>query len=116
LAVICEGQDFLADADTVICGCGRNTEHVLSGGEKTYRIDVAIAMSFMMLQAVGLGLGTCWVGAYNRNRLKKLLRIPDEVRVVSLLAIGYPHYIPGASERKPTRDLFAIENYMQPFE
>lgn len=116
LAKICDDQQFVAEADTLFVCCATRTEHIMSGGEKAYRLDVAIAMSFIMLQAVELGLGSCWIGAYNQDRLKRLLRIPDKVRVVSLLAVGYPHYVPGATGRKQLPELIASENFTQSFE
>jgi nitroreductase len=116
LALACENQAHVGEADTVICCCGTNPRMFMSGGEKAYRIDLSIAASFMTLQAVELGLGTCWIGAYNRDKVKRLLRIPDGVRVVSLLAIGYPHYIPAPTDRKPLNEIAAAENYEQPYQ
>lgn len=116
LSLACDDQVHVAEADTVICCCGTNTSEFMSGGEKAYRIDVSIAASFMILQAVELGLGTCWIGAFNRDKVKSLLRVPDGVRVVSLLAIGYSHYVPAPTERKPLTEVAAAENFNQPFE
>jgi nitroreductase len=116
LSLACDDQVHVAEADTVICCCGTNPNEFMSGGEKAYRIDLSIAASFMILQAVELGLGTCWIGAYNRDKVKTLLRVPDGVRVVSLIAIGYPHYVPAPTERKPLREVAAAENFNQPFE
>jgi nitroreductase len=51
---------------------------------------VAIAIDHMTLTAVELGLGTCWVGAFHEDQAKKILNISREIRVVELLALGYP--------------------------
>jgi len=53
-------------------------------------VDVAIAMENMVLTATSEGLGTCWVGAFDEKQIKEILKIPDSLRVVALLAIGYP--------------------------
>ncbi|WP_432735044.1 nitroreductase family protein [Maridesulfovibrio sp. FT414] len=53
-------------------------------------MNVGISISFMMLRAMELGLGTCWVGMYNEQEVKKMLNIDNEIRIVSLLAVGYP--------------------------
>ena len=53
-------------------------------------VDVAIAMQNMVLSAIGEGLGTCWVGSFNEEEVKELLKIPENYRVVALLAMGYP--------------------------
>ncbi|MCK4856815.1 MAG: nitroreductase family protein [candidate division Zixibacteria bacterium] len=116
LAVICANQSFIADVDTVICCCGTKPDHVMSGGEKSYCVDVSIAMSFMMLQATELGIGTCCIGAYNQAKVKTLLRIPDDVRVASLLTFGYPHFTPAPTDRKPLAEIIAVEHYLQPYQ
>lgn len=116
LAVACEDQQHIAEADTLICLCATNPNEKMSGGERAYPIDLSIAASFMMLQAIELELGTCWIGAFNRDRVKTLLRIPDEVRIVSLLAVGYPHYVPAPSGRKELPEVAAAEHFDQPYE
>ena len=47
-------------------------------------------MQNMVLTATDEGLGTCWIGSYNENRVKNLLGIPENLKVVALLAMGYP--------------------------
>ena len=53
-------------------------------------MNMGIAVSFMMLRAVEMGLGTCWVGMFNEANVKQRLNIPEGYRVVNLLAIGRP--------------------------
>jgi nitroreductase len=53
-------------------------------------MNVGLAVSFMMLRAVELGLGTCWVGIIDEMRIKERLGINSDLRVVSLLAVGRP--------------------------
>ncbi len=84
------GQAFVAEAPAVIVACAITTEHVMSCGLHCFPLDVSIAMAYMTLMAVEEGLGTCWIGAFNADRVKDLLGIPDEVIVVGLLPIGYP--------------------------
>jgi nitroreductase len=43
----------------------------------------------MVLTATNQGLGTCWIGSFNENGIKEMLKIPEKFRVVALLAIGY---------------------------
>ena len=56
----------------------------------SYQLDIAIALDHISLAAVEAGLGTCWIGAFNEDKVKEILGIPEEVRVVELLPIGYP--------------------------
>jgi nitroreductase len=116
LARACDNQEFVAEADTLICCCATESKHIATGGERTYPLNIACAVSFMMLEAVEQELGCCWIGAYNASRIKRLLRIPEEIRVVSLLVLGYPHYTPPPTERKKLGEVFAAEHYEQPFE
>ena len=76
---------FLAEAPVVIVGCGNQ-----KASPKWFMVDVAIAMQNMVLAATGEGLGTCWVGSFNEKEVKELLKIPENYRVIALLAVGYP--------------------------
>ena len=76
---------FLKEAPVVIVACGNQRV-----SPKWYMIDVAIAMQNMVLTATGEGLGTCWVGSFNEREVKEMLKIPEEYRVIALLALGYP--------------------------
>jgi nitroreductase len=53
-------------------------------------MNLAIAASFLMLRAVEMGLGTCWVGMFDEANIKARLGLPDGVRIVNLLAVGHP--------------------------
>jgi nitroreductase len=53
-------------------------------------MNVGISVSFMMLRAVELGLGTCWVGMYDEQKIMELLDIDPLLRIVGLLAVGVP--------------------------
>jgi len=84
------GQQFVAQAPAVIVACAVTDEHVMSCGLQCFPIDVSIAMAYITLQAVEEGLGTCWVGAFNADKVADLLGIPKDVIVVGLMPIGYP--------------------------
>ncbi len=90
LAEAANGQNFVGEAPAVIVGCAVTSEHVMSCGLHCFPIDVSIAMAYMTLEAVEQGLGTCWIGAFNAEKVRRLLGIPDDVIVVGLLPIGYP--------------------------
>jgi nitroreductase len=90
LAEIAMGQQFVAQAPVVIAACAVTDEHVMRCGQLCYPINVAISIDHLTLQAVEEGLGTCWIGAFREEETKELLGIPDEVRVVELVTLGYP--------------------------
>ncbi len=53
-------------------------------------MNTGLAVSFMMLRAVEMGLGTCWVGMFDEQAIKKRLELAPGLRVVCLLAVGRP--------------------------
>jgi len=83
------GQSFVGEAPVVVVACGIVDGYVMSCGQPSYPIDVAIALDHISLAAVDCGLGTCWIGAFNEGKVKEILGIPEEVRVVELMPIGY---------------------------
>jgi nitroreductase len=76
---------FLTQVPVVIVACGDEKK-----SPKWYAIDVAIAVENMVLAATGEGLGTCWIGSFDENQVRDLLKIPENLRVIVLLAVGYP--------------------------
>jgi nitroreductase len=65
----------------------------------------------MTLQAVEEGLGTCWVGSFYEDQVKALLGIPANVRVVQLLALGYPQDRPKAKSRVPPAEIICHDRW-----
>ncbi len=90
LARIAGNQTFIAEAPVVLVCCGIDYGKVMRCGQETYPIDVAIAIDHITLCAVAEGLGTCWIGHFDEAAVKEILGIPEKVRVVELLPIGYP--------------------------
>ncbi|MBN1809761.1 MAG: nitroreductase family protein [Planctomycetes bacterium] len=90
LADAASGQRFVAQAPVVIACCADTDNHIMACGEPCYPIDVAIAVDHMTLVAAELGLGTCWIGAFRQEPVRQLLGIPQNIRIVELLTLGYP--------------------------
>lgn len=92
LAQLCHHQSFIAQAPVVIAGCGRNI-HYNRGewmGDYSFIVDVAIAFDHLTLAARAEGLGTCWIGSFDNQKIKKYLGIPDDYNVIALTPLGYP--------------------------
>lgn len=91
------GQSFIAEAPLVIVGC---TDSRISGryGERgvyLYSIqDVAASIMGMMLVAHENGLGTVWVGAFDEEEVFNLLNLPENLRPVAIVPVGYPLVAP----------------------
>jgi nitroreductase len=79
----------------------RNQEQVLA----YLNMNVGIAITHMMLKAVDLGLGTCWIGGFDSLKTKEILALDNNLHVVALLPIGYPKRIPAQRPRFPLEKL-----------
>lgn len=93
-------QSFVAEAPVVIVCCAQTDNHIMTCGQLCYPIDVAIAIDHMTLVAVEEGLGTCWIGAFYEDKVKEILEIPPDIRVVELLTLGYPREIPVSAKMR----------------
>ncbi|ABK15222.1 MAG: nitroreductase family protein [Methanothrix sp.] len=111
LAEAAKNQWFIAEAPVVIVACGTETKYVMTCGQHTYTIDVSIAVDHMTLEATELGLGTCWIGAFYEDRVKKILDVPENIRVVALLPLGYPAEDPEPRPRKPVEEIVCYERW-----
>lgn len=89
-------QPFIAEAPVVIAAVALNPEKEMSCGVPSYAVNLAIAVDHMTLAAAELGLGTCWIGAFSQEKVMKILEVPDQYKIVTLLPLGYP-----ADEGKP---------------
>jgi nitroreductase len=83
------GQEHVGAAPVIIACCSTNTEYRMPNGQLSYPIDITLAASFMMLQAVREGLGTCIVTTYDETLVREILTVPFSMRVVMLLLAGY---------------------------
>jgi nitroreductase len=110
LAEAARDQQFVARAPVVIAACG-TSDLVMTCGQPAYAIDVAIAVDHMTLAAAALDLGTCWIGAFYEERVKAILGVPQEIRVVALLPLGYPAEEPGPRPRKSLDEVIAWEHW-----
>jgi nitroreductase len=59
-------------------------------GEKYYGVDFGICFEHLVLAAAAEGLGTCWIGWFNEEKIKNLLNIPKKYKVMGLTPLGYP--------------------------
>ena len=64
--------------------------------EKMFEYDVGAAMENMILAALAEGVGSCWMLSIDRDKLRAVLGVPEDYRVDSVLALGYPAEEPAA--------------------
>jgi nitroreductase len=111
LSIAAMEQPYVAQAPVVIVACGTETEYIMPCGQYTYPIDVAISIDHMSLAGVSQGLGTCWIGAFHEDQVKKILGIPEKIRVVVMLTLGYPAETHTARPRKSLEEIVAYERW-----
>lgn len=90
LAQAAKGQNFVGEAPIIIVAYALDDGYIMTSGQQSYSVDVTIAVDHISLAAVEVGLGTCWIGAFYEDKVREILGIPDDYRVVHLLPIGYP--------------------------
>jgi len=110
LVPACKGQEFIAQAPVVIVACGREelAYKKMGGYWNSLPVDIGIALEHLMLAAAAEGLGTCWIGAFYEEEVKKLLSIPEDVKVIALTPVGYPA---GEKQRRPRKSLEEVVMY-----
>ena len=93
------------DAPTIIVVCAFPEEAwVRDDGEEYWKADAAIAMNNMSLQECAEGLGTCWIAAFKEEKIKDILGIGPEARVVAMTPLGYPAEKKGPVTNRKTID------------
>ncbi len=105
---------FIRTAPVLIVAVTENSKYIarLGGKIRDVRynlIDIGIAGDHLALQAQELGLGTCWLGWFNEEGVKKVLGLPEKTQVDILFSLGYPDDSP--LPKKKRRNLDDIRYY-----
>ena len=101
-------SSFLENAPIVIVGCA-NQKALLTG--KWATIDTTIAIENMVLAAWSLGVGSCWIGSFNEQKIKELLNVPEDWKIVALITFGYPTESPKPRKKKSKDELFSNNTF-----
>jgi len=105
-------RDWFASAPLVIAACGAPAAAWVRRDGKNYvDVDVTIAMDHLILAAAAVGLGTCWVAAFDPAAARGVLRLPPEVEPIAFTPVGYPADVLRPKERKPLADLVRYEHW-----
>ncbi len=105
------GQPHVHSAPVIIAGVATDPASLMPCGIPAYPVDLAIAIDHMTLAAVGLELGTCWIGAFSQDEVKKILGVPENMKVVNLLTLGYPNEAGRPKTRKSLEEVICYEKY-----
>jgi nitroreductase len=103
---------FIPKAPVLIVACKTRDNWMMGGWFDSAVLDIGIAVDHMTLQATHLGLGTCWIGDFNESLVKELLNIPKNIRVATLLTVGYPsRTVSPRKNRDSFSDIVSYEEY-----
>jgi nitroreductase len=115
LSMAAYGQKSLEEASIVIVVCAdekRAAESYGTRGKILYCLqDTAAAIQNIILTACSLGLGSCWIGAFKEDEIRKVIVAPEEMRPVALIPIGYPNEAPSARDRRPLNEIMYKEKF-----
>ncbi len=109
-------NSWLKQAPVIVAACADPKDSGARNGMDYFLVDVGISMQQLVLAATDLGLGTCWIGAFDEAKIKKILGVPEAVKVVALTPIGYPaekegfggklaKTLIGSGKRKPLEEM-----------
>jgi nitroreductase len=106
------GREWFVQGPLVICACGLPGENWVRRDGKNYSdVDVAIVMDHLTLAAADLGLGTCWIGAFDPGGAREVLGLPDGIEPVAFTPLGYPADQPRPKTRKALSELVRYERW-----
>lgn len=86
------GQQFISQVSLVVVCCTDNEIKQYYGqrGLDLYSVcDVSASIENLLLQAEELNLATCWVGAFKENEVIKALELPENLKPIALIPVGY---------------------------
>ncbi len=107
IAKTCVEQFWIASAPVqiIVCTEPEKTKRFYGvHGEKYSIQNGAAVIQNMLLAAHAQGLGSCWVGAFEDEAIKRVLSIPDDVIIQGIVPLGYP------DEKVPAPLRFTLEN------
>lgn len=107
MADACNGQGFVGTAPAILVAASP-ADRPMSCGQSATTVDCSIALTCMMLKATELGLGSCWLGAFSQDAVKRVLGLPATDVVVAVMPLGYPDEAPAPRPRKGLAEVMEI--------
>jgi nitroreductase len=106
------GRKWLVQAPLVIVFIAVPGEAWRRMDDKPYdEVDATIAMDHLVLAATAVGLGTCWIAAFDPAAVREVLGLPDDVEPIALTPLGYPDRDRAATDRRPLDELVRYERW-----
>lgn len=107
-------REWFVQAPLILCVCTVRAEawqRAMYDGKSHADVDATIVMDHMVLAAADLGLGTCWIAAFNPAAAREILGLPEGVEPVLFTPLGFPADSPRVRERKPIAELVRYERW-----
>jgi len=105
-------REWFVQAPLIIVVCGIPSKAWVRHDKANYSVvDAAIVMDHLILAATNLGLGTCWIGAFDPKAARQILGIPEEVEPIVMTPLGYPNDQPRPKARKSLVELVRYERW-----
>lgn len=82
------GNDWAKQASMIIAVCAKEDDDCMIYDRKYYLFDLGLSSAFLMLQATKLGLVAHPIAGYSPKKVRKILSIPDEYMVITLIIVG----------------------------
>jgi nitroreductase len=105
------GNKWMTRAPVIIVACADPEKPGMRDDLANYLVDMGIVVEHLILAAADRGLGTCWIGAFREDMVKEALGVPDNIRVVECIPIGYPAQDPPPRGRKSLEEVFSYNHY-----
>lgn len=105
-------RGFFIEAPLIICICALPGQAWSRMDGVNYAIvDATIAMDHLILAATELGLGTCWIAAFDPDAAREILKLPPGVEPIAFTPLGYPADQPGEKKRKPLSQMIRYDQW-----
>ncbi|MCJ7424079.1 nitroreductase family protein [Candidatus Bathyarchaeota archaeon] len=98
---------FIKDTPITVVGCAHKD---LTAGKWSI-VSTTIALQNMVVVAWAMGIGSCWVGDFSEEKVKKLLSIPENWNVVALVSFGYPAEKPQPRKKKTIKEIASFNKF-----
>jgi len=105
-------REWFVQAPLILCVCGLPANAWIRKDGRSYLdVDIAIVMDHMVLAAADIGLGTCFIAAFDATNTRNVLSIPEDVEPILFTPLGYPAETSGIKKRKNLEELVRYEHW-----
>ncbi len=99
---------WTSDSDFIIVGCYKPSEVIM---EHLTIMDVTIALQNMVCVSWLQGVGSCWIGAWDDSKLRRVLELPADSKIVALVSFGVPDGVPNQPNKKPLKEIIHYDTW-----